>query len=103
MIETFARKRSVAKRHGCSFFVPVSSPASAISDSKAKPLLEEQGCRVLHFGLDECLRMDDKHEFSLWAQQLQLPALDSFSVPTEDAARGLNRQLQGSFRPKKMW
>ena len=45
---------SVAKKHRCDFFVPVSSPVSAISDSKAKPLLEELGCRVLHFGLEEC-------------------------------------------------
>ena len=92
---------SVAERHRCDFFVPVSSPVSAVSDSKAKPLLEELGCRVLHFDLDECLRLDDKHEFGLWARELRLPSLDSRPVPTEDAARSLNRQLQGSFRPNE--
>ena len=91
---------SVAERHRCDFFVPVSSPVSAVSDSKAKPLLEELGCRVLHFDLDECLRLDDKHEFGLWARELRLPSLDSRPVPTEEAARSLNRQLQvqGGFR-----
>ena len=94
---------SVAERHRCDFFVPVSSPVSAVSDSKAKPLLEELGCRVLHFDLDECLRLDDKHEFGLWARELRLPSLDSRPVPTEEAARSLNRQLQvqGGFRPNE--
>ena len=92
-------KRSVAKRHRCDFFVPVSSPVSAVSDSRAKPLLEELGCRVLHFGLEECLRLDDKHAFGLWARELTLPSLDSFHVASEDAARVLNRQLQDCFRP----
>ena len=92
-------KRSVAKMHRCDFFVPVSSPVSAVSDSRARPLLEELGCRVLHFGLEECLRLDDKHAFGLWARELGLPYLDSFHVPSEDAARELNRQLQGCFRP----
>ena len=50
---------------------------SAVSDSRAKPLLEELGCRVLHFGLDDCLRLDDKHAFGLWARELGLPSLDS--------------------------
>ena len=97
----FAVLFRVAKKHRCNFFVPVSSPVSAISDSKAKLLLEELGCRVLHFGLRDCERLDDKHQFSLWAQELQLPYLDSYEVPTEDAARRLNRHLQGSARPKQ--
>ena len=92
-------KHSVAKMHRCDFFVPVSSPVSSVSDSRARPLLEELGCRVLHFGLEECLRLDDKHAFGLWARELGLPSLDSFHVPSEDAARELNRQLQGGFRP----
>lgn len=81
----------------------MSSPVSAISDSKAKPLLEELGCRVLHFGLEECQRLDDKHEFSLWAQRLQLPSLESSSVPTEETARSLNRRLQAQQEEGKKY
>jgi len=84
----------VAQKHNADFFVPVSSPAAAVSDAAAKSKLEESGCKVLHFDLDTCMRLDNKHEFCEWVKQLELTAPASYNVPTEDAARALNKKLQ---------
>merc|ERR1711968_203400 len=45
--------RRVARKYDAKFFVPVASPAAAVADASAKPLLEGAGCRVLHFDLRE--------------------------------------------------
>merc|ERR1711871_881392 len=84
----------VAQKHNAAFFVPISSPAAAISDSAAKPRLERAGCHVLHFDLDMCHKLDNKHEFCQMVRDLDLTAPRSFNVPTEDTARQLNRELQ---------
>ena len=44
----------VAAEEGARYFVPVASPAAAISDAAAKPALAAVGCESLHFGLATC-------------------------------------------------
>jgi len=83
----------VAQKHGANFFVPVSSPAAAISDSAAKPRLERAGCRVLHFDLDMCHKLDNKHEFCNMVRDLDLTAPQSFNVDSEETAKQLNLEL----------
>ena len=39
----------IAEKYNVDFFVPVSSPVSAIPDANVKPRLKELGCKVLHF------------------------------------------------------
>lgn len=85
--------RRVARKYDAKFFVPVASPAAAVADASAKPLLEGAGCRVLHFDLQECQQLDNKHEFCELVSSLDMTSLKSWNVPTEDAARHLNREL----------
>lgn len=91
----------VAQKHRAAFFVPVSSPAAAVSDSAAKTRLEHAGCRVLHFDLDTCMQLDNKHEFCQLVQDHGLTGLSSYNVPTEEAARQLNRELKETANGRK--
>ena len=91
----------VAQKHNASFFVPVASPAAAISDAAAKSQLEHAGCRVLHFDLGACTKLDNKHTFCQLIRDLDLTAPKSLNVPSEDMARQLNKELQEHLDGKK--
>merc|ERR1719357_1915974 len=68
----------VAQENQVDFFVPVSSPVSALHDSRAKPFLESKGCRVLHFDENITKKLDNKHEFCNYVKSLGLDALVTF-------------------------
>jgi len=89
-VEDLAR---IVKKHKIDYFVPVSSPASAVHDSRAKPLLESLGCRVLHFDLDITKTLDNKHEFGNYARSLGLTVPLTFCATSDDSARLINKKL----------
>lgn len=91
----------VANKYQADYFVPVASPAAAVSDSAAKEHLERIGCRVLHFDLQECMQLDNKHKFCEMVRDLDLTVPCSFNCPSEDAARQLNRDLHETANGKK--
>jgi hypothetical protein len=87
----------VAALERARYFVPVSSPAAAISDAAARDALSHAGCEALHFDLPTCELLDNKHRFCAWARdELGLRAPESVLLPSDDAARALNERLQGT-------
>ena len=60
----------IAKKYNVDFFVPISSPVSAIPDAKVKPRLKEIGCEVLHFDLEmtQIFKVKYKSVFDLYNQ-----------------------------------
>jgi hypothetical protein len=85
----------VAKKEKASFFVPVSSPVASVFDSEAKVLMEEFGCRGLHFDPKICNILDNKHTFCEWARSsLGLRTPESFLLKSNADVRSLNAQLQ---------
>lgn len=83
----------IAKKYNGDFFVPISSPVSAIPDAKVKPRLKELGCEVLHFDLEMTQILDDKHKFCDYVKKLGLKSPETFCVSTEEEARKLNETL----------
>ena len=84
----------VAAEEGARYFVPVASPAAAISDAAAKPALAAVGCESLHFDLATCERLDNKHAFCEWASnELRLPAPATVLLESDADARALNASL----------
>lgn len=45
------------------------------------------------------MKLDNKHEFCEWVKQLELTSPISYNVPTEEAARTLNKKLQQEATP----
>merc|ERR1719506_1768622 len=85
----------VAKKENASFFVPVSSPVASVFDSRAKVLMQEFGCRGLHFDPKICDILDNKHTFCEWARStLGLRTPESFLLTSNADVRNLNAKLQ---------
>jgi len=84
----------IAKEYKVDYFVPVSSPVSAVHDSRAKPLLESLGCRVLHFDLNVTKTLDNKHEFGKYAQNLGLDVPVTYCATSDDSVRSINKKLK---------
>jgi hypothetical protein len=84
----------VARLENAEYFVPVSSPAAAISDAAAKEPLAAVGCSALHFDKPTCELLDNKHRFCEWARdELGLNAPDTVLLHSNDDARKLNASL----------
>ena len=65
----------VARREGVDVFVPVSSPAASVHDSRARRLLDDV-CEVVHVGPETVQMLDDKAAFSRAAASLGLRVPD---------------------------
>lgn len=65
----------VARRERVDVFVPVSSPAASLHDSRARELLDDV-CEVLHVDTDTVKLLDDKAQFSVAARALGLRVPD---------------------------
>jgi len=91
----------IAEKHKVDYFVPVSSPASAVHASRAKPLLENLGCRVLHFDLNVTKTLDNKHEFGNYARSLGLDVPLTFCVTSDECCRSINKRLLDSIENEK--
>jgi len=87
----------IAEKYNVDFFVPVSSPVSAIPDANVKPRLKELGCKVLHFDLEMTEILDDKHKFCDYAKKLGLKTPTTFCVTSDEEARKLNETLANSI------
>jgi predicted ATP-grasp superfamily ATP-dependent carboligase len=68
-------------REGVDVFVPVSSPAAARYDARAKRLLAPH-CEVLHCDSEVLEKLDDKDTFAATATSLGLPVPDTHRVTT---------------------
>jgi len=97
-IEDLAR---IAKNNKVDYFVPIPSAVSAVHDSRAKPLLESLGCRVLHFDLNVMKTLDNKHEFCNYARSLGLNVPVSFCAKSNDGVRSINRKLKELVESEK--
>ena len=84
---------TVARKYGAGFFVPVASPAAAVSDAAAKTQLEAVGCKSMHFDLEQATVLDNKHTFGKLAANLGLAAPESFLVTSALEVHTLNREL----------
>lgn len=62
---------AIVKHEQIDLFVPVSSPASSVPESKAIPLLAAS-CDVMHVGPMTIQRLDDKYQFAQAAEALGL-------------------------------
>ena len=91
----------VAVRHKVDYFIPVSSPIASLYDSQAKPLLENIGCRVLHFDENLTKILDNKHDFCEYARSIGLNTPDTFCAPTETAVSEINGKLKSIGGVKK--
>jgi len=87
----------IAEKYNVDFFVPVSSPVSAIPDANVKPRLKELGCKVLHFDLEMTEILDDKHKFCDYAKKLGLKTPTTFCVTSDEEARKLNETLANNI------
>jgi len=87
---------NIAEKYDVDYFVPVSSPVSALHDSEAKPKLKELGCQVLHFNLEMTEILDDKHKFCDYANKLGLDTPTTFCVSSDNMARELNATLRNN-------
>jgi len=84
----------VAKENHVDFFVPVSSPVSALLDSRAKPFLEKNGCRVLHFDENITKKLDNKHKFCNYAKSLGLDSLVTLCASSDANVREINKKVK---------
>ena len=83
----------IARKYDIDYFVPVSSPVSALHDSRVKPKLKELGCHVLHFDLSMTEILDDKHKFCDYASKLGLQTPTTFCVSSDSMTHDINNEL----------
>jgi hypothetical protein len=74
---------AIVRAEGVDVYVPVCSPVSSYYDALAKPLLSPY-CEVLHEDPDMIEKLDDKYEFSVLAQLLNLAVPDSHRISTPE-------------------
>jgi predicted ATP-grasp superfamily ATP-dependent carboligase len=79
----------VVEREDVDVFVPVCSPAASLPDARAGELLAGR-CEVMHLGVDEVQRLDDKHAFARTAQSLGLAVPDTHLVTDVEQVLGFD-------------
>lgn len=85
---------SIVRKYKCQYFIPVSSPISAILDSVSKEKLDKLNCQVVHLDVSTTQILDNKHTFCNYIKELGLLSLESYLITNENELFEYNKKLE---------